>query len=374
MKITETINVSKKEKTSITSDIGELLLSNYNIFAGNNNAGKTHLLNVIQEELEKIGMHVIHIPAERVIAKKEIDTNTQQDPMRKAIIELTDVIFDVDKSITTRINDIKELLPEMFNKYGVEKTLLNINLKETSSSEYKKQIKDIYAKNLIESITIKDEYSNEDGIDISKVGQGTQRLLVVSLIEYLAEKKRAPDSKRTCLIFEEPEAFMHPTLKKKIYDNLITLSENTMVVVSTHDPYFIDLGRDNKLFEVRRDPSKEFSTQVFGIEKDVLPYKSSAEINYIVFKQSSPTYFIELYEYKKGLTEDKLGKLLKYFEFDLELSSAIKEPQKDKDSNGKDVTFITRIRHDLAHPAVSTLDSFETGGEDAIRKLRDYII
>jgi len=85
------------QDNSIMEEI-PLILGDYTIFAGENNSGKTNLIKGIKKELENFDLHIIYIPAEKVIAEKEIDTNTQQDFLRTAIIELINVNFD-SKSI-----------------------------------------------------------------------------------------------------------------------------------------------------------------------------------------------------------------------------------------------------------------------------------
>jgi len=378
------IEIKKQPKTSITKDIGIINLEQLTIFAGNNNSGKTHLINAISEKLEEEGINIVHIPGERVLVETELKTGNEKDPLRSSLGDLVDFAFDPSSSLSSNVDDISVILPAEFTQYGVENINITIKTATPTDEEYKKALRDAHIKKLIDSVLVTDDYVGKDDIPPSKVGQGTQRIIIVALIRYIQRKKvekmgRATDP--TFILFEEPEIYLHPKMKANLYaliqDIANDASMNTKVILTTHDPYFIDLGRNTKIYKVFRDPEDDFSTKISDIQKDVLPYLSSAEINFIVFDQVSPTYFIELYESKKHEVEIKQGKKLgdlPYHEFDKVFSLAIGESQDDKDDYGKPVTFITRLRHDLAHPSTPILDSFDTKGRNAIEKLRSYLV
>ncbi|MDO8589844.1 MAG: AAA family ATPase [bacterium] len=377
------VEIKKQPKTSITEDIDCVIkLEPLTIFAGNNNSGKTHLINAIGKKLSENDINVVHIPSERILVENELKTGAEKDPLRAALGDLIEFAFDADSSISSDVSDISVILPAEFIQYGIENIDISVKTNTLTNDEYKKALKDAHIKKLIDSIVISDKYCGVEDISPSNVGQGTQRMIVVSLIRYLQRKKFEKDgrtSKPTYIIFEEPEIYLHPKMKATLYALIQAIANdgrlNTKVILTTHDPYFIDMGRNAKIYRVFRDPLKNFSTQLMDVQKDVLLYPSSAEINYIVFEQVSPTYLLELYESKKQETELKLGKKLgglKYYEFDLALFNKIGEPQSSTDDDGHPVTFITRIRHDMAHPSTSILDSFESRGKEAIEKLRNY--
>lgn len=355
------IEIPKEKDSSITEPI-KLKLGEYTIFAGDNNAGKTNLIRAIKKNLEKKDIHVIYIPAERVVAEKEIDTGNQKDPMRQAISDLIEVSFDLDSSIKSSIDDIAEILPKEFNKYGVEKISISIKTNKPKIDDYTKQIKDIYAKNLIDSVTIKDGYSAKNGISISKVGQGTQRLIVASLIEYLSNKKKSENKTKTYIIFEEPEVYLHPKLKESLYKSLLELSKNIGIIVSTHDPYFIQLGLDKIIYKVSRE-GPNGSTKIDGpVEKKYLYYDSYAEINYQIFGLASDTYFLELYEHVKDLCEERNGgENIKYHYLDDLMfniyfeKNGLRKNCTDDTKESRPIMPITRLRHDLAHGKKSSI-------------------
>lgn len=374
------IIIKAKEKSSITKDIGELELGDFTIFAGENNAGKTNLINVICEELEKDKVNIIKIPAERVLPDVEFKTGAEKDPFKIAVADLLDVSFDDKKFITSLIEDIEQVLPLEFSKYNIEKMELSAKTKNISNDDYIKAIKDVYIKKIISSITLKDCYCNKEGIEPSEVGQGTQRLIIASLLKYLGDKKGSKfSSKLTYIIFEEPEIYLHPRLKENLFHSLCEIvknNKNIKIIITTHDPYFIDLGKDFKIYKVDR-LGVDNSTQVKEIKSECsLPYQSSAEINYLVFGLSTPTYLLELYESLKivYMQENNLDKL-SYLDFDSQLlgNLNVKQDQDNDDIPPKKITFITRLRHDLAHPKTTvTIDRFNKWGKDAIDKLLEY--
>ena len=364
------LTIKKQTKSSITKDIGELELGDFTIFAGENNAGKTNLIRAIIGEIEKEkDANIIIIPAERVLPEAEIKTGAK-DPFKKAVTELLDVNFDDIKSIKSLVEDIEQLLPVEFSKYNIKKTELSAKTNAITNDDYIKAIKDVYVKNLIDSITIKDCYCDKDGIKLSEVGQGTQRLIIASLLKYLGDKKGAKFSnKLTYIIFEEPEIYLHPKLKDTLYKTLhelVTDNDNIKVIITTHDPYFIELGRDLKIFRVFRNPEEDNSTWFKKIDDEkCLDYDSAAEINYLVFELPTQTYLLELYQSLQGE--------LIYKDFDKKLSETLEIDQDEKNKYNDSITFITKLRHDLAHPKTQdSVDRFNERGKEAIVRLVKY--
>ena len=63
---------------------------------------------------------------------------------------------------------------------------------------------------------------------------------------------------------------------------------------------------------------------------------------------------------------------LSYKKFDDEIASVLNLEQLEKDDHNEDVTFVTRLRHDLAHPSsVLTIENFKKWGEMSIQKLQE---
>jgi len=85
--------------------------------------------------------------------------------------------------------------------------------------------------------------------DIDHYGSGFQRYFIYSLIQlgtrYIGKKSEKKDKdfrpSLTLVLFEEPEAFLHPPQQKILAQNLRQLSQQTdwQVVCATHSPYFV---------------------------------------------------------------------------------------------------------------------------------------
>jgi|GEM_PF-5644203 len=372
------VDINGEENSCLCDDILGLDLGSITIFAGENNAGKTKLVKAIAEKIKSLDVNVIHIPAERVLVKSELETGNANDPLRKVLTELIETLFDPSTAINSPIDDIEVALPLEFSKFGVEKTSISVGTKKPTKAEYEKAVRELYVKKIVDSISINDNYSGITGIKPENVGQGTERLMVVALLKYLGEKikeKAGTSNNPTFIIFEEPEVYLHPKLKANLYKVLLDLATdggtNINVILTTHDPYFVELGKQFKIYKVFRDEENNWATKVEEItDRGYLPYTSAAEMNYLIFDLPSKTYFLELYEYlmsKNSMTYDT-------FDTDLSVKLALVQDQpKDPPRSGM-ITSITRLRHDLAHPHTTAgSDIFERTGKNSIDYLIRYI-
>ena len=98
-------------------------------------------------------------------------------------------------------------------------------------------------------------------------GQGFQRVLYVALLQSLAEELRdeANEVNRPfILLYEEPEAFLHPALQREIGNILETISNTNQVVIATHSPVLVTSSRlDNVIILKQQIPPLPHSTQLF---------------------------------------------------------------------------------------------------------------
>jgi predicted ATP-dependent endonuclease of OLD family len=94
------------------------------------------------------------------------------------------------------------------------------------------------------------EDDNLDGkrVNISSYGQGLQRELIYTLIRLSTkfvsprkEKKKDFDPDLTLILFEEPEAFLHPSQQDRLNAGLRSLAAETgqQALVTTHSPQFV---------------------------------------------------------------------------------------------------------------------------------------
>ena len=125
------------------------------------------------------------------------------------------------------------------------------------------------------------KYEVEDGVlgkgmDPKLYGQGFQRHLIFTLIKLAAEagtvdvedSRRTFSGKLTWLLYEEPEAFLHPTQITLLNKSLRSLAEENgnQVLISTHNPMFVsrNISMLPSLIRLKRD---EGYTKVYQIKE-----------------------------------------------------------------------------------------------------------
>ncbi len=283
------ITILPREDSSLTKEI-EFEIDKYTIFAGENNAGKTNLMKALRDHLPED--RVIYIPAESIQADNHVKTSAQTDPMRAAFLKLVDVTIGELPNVNYEIVEgFLNKISKTFDSFGVPNIKLGLAVKKLSEGDVKKIIKEEVSKKILDSV-IKDNYGAGCDIEIDKVGQGTQRLIIAAILQELS-KVKAP-SEELFLIFEEPEIYLHPRLKRNLYNALSEIAENhnIKVIITTHDPYFIELGSDQLIYNVLRD--SDGSTIVTKSIDAVLSSSTYAEVNYIVFGVPSTDYLLQL--------------------------------------------------------------------------------
>lgn len=89
------------------------------------------------------------------------------------------------------------------------------------------------------------------------VGHGAQRCIQMALIRYLAERKAsAKDGKRTLLLIDEPELYLHPQGIEQVRQALKKLSTGSyQVLFSTHSPVMLHRDHAAHAITVRKPDS-----------------------------------------------------------------------------------------------------------------------
>lgn len=301
------INYKKNDKT-IFQD-GKLNLGDITIFAGENNSGKTQIINVIEKALAlNKENNVIKIPAEKVILENETKNTAKSDEFRKILENLISIKLGQETfSVKSEVDDIKTELPKIFKECRVENIELEVSKGNPTEEAYINACKEVYAKSIIEGITIKDLLNNKDGIELSEAGQGTERLVIVSLIRYLAKKQNNLNKiSKEFLIIEEPEIFLHPKLKKNFNLSLKKLaSDGVKIILTTHDPYFISLNEKEKIYQVFRDSNGFTEFNLYEKNKEIDNICHS-EINYKIFDVPTSEYALLLYYEIKEKNKEKI--------------------------------------------------------------------
>jgi len=348
--------IIEPQKDSSISEKISLELGKYTILAGENDSGKTNLIRAIKDHEDLKTYKKIFVPAEHIQPQdEELKSSAITTSFSKLLKTILGPIFikNILKELVDKFNDSEDKknfiydVNRFLEEIGIEKTKFDVKIAEDEFNE-----------NLIIKITkafAKDLYETDvNEVDLDRIGMGTQRLIVAALIRYYEEKKIGKDEE-VLIIFEEPEVYLHPKWKKGLYNSLLKLSERekTKVLITTHDPYFIELGKKQKIYQVYRNLGKKDATEIKEMENgDLLPFKSDSEINYLIFDIPSKAYFLEIYEYSKY----KAGcDSKKYFEFDKHMFDtyfrAKGKEQKYRDDNDRPIMLVTRLRHNIAHIA-----------------------
>jgi hypothetical protein len=361
------IIIQPKENSSILKKI-PVSIDAYTIFAGENNSGKTNLIKGIIDELGGEDK-VIYIPAENIDPKENIKTGTGTDRMTKAISNLLKIVLDKIPVIDGNFKELFKNIKENFDTFGINNTKLELSEKVFKKENFEKWIKDNVAKSILESKIIDSYYDKDKNFDVTQVGQGIQRLIIISIIQEIGRMDSINNSEEKILLFEEPEIYLHPKLKEKLYESLIKISTNSniKVLITTHDPYFIQLNEGQNVYRVTRD--QDGATYIDNNIKKYLPkdWRSFSEINYQVFNVNGEDYLNELY----GHLEDDFGCWTKV-DAELEKKGQAKDQKRNYCGNSL-MTIGSAIRHEIHHRTKETLLD-RPSIDDTIEKLQKILI
>ena len=137
-------------------------------------------------------------------------------------------------------------------------------------------------KTLIKPQLIDETHGGE--IDQARFGAGFQRHLIFSLIKLAAKHANPPKAASggkkeftphlVWILFEEPEAFLHPSQEELLHDSLLKLVQDgsTQVLLTTHSSRFVSRSMDDltRLVRLRRDSGVSTSYQLSKTELDNL--------------------------------------------------------------------------------------------------------
>ena len=350
------INIQTVENKSWKG--GEIELLNYTILAGENNSGKSNILkSIFTSSTKKDGKTTIYTPL--FIPSDKVSASAESDPSKKTTFkEIIDPILNEIFSETSKEHNTKDFVMKISEdlEEKIKPVLDSINetLKETKK---KFDIKvegittDMIVKNIIKTYA-KDLFRSGEEVDLDSIGQGTQRLIVYALLKYLAERKESEigeiEVENKFILFEEPENFLHPKLKKNLHKSLVDLSKRGYyVVITTHDPYFISLVEDEKIYQVTRNQNGYTDLDSPKLNR-LLTHTSNAEVNYIIFEVPSCDYCLNIYEVLYIQKKNKIGEHIELH-------------------NGNKVT-LRDFRNQIGHIEVTDFDDEGEDGKSLIRK------
>lgn len=132
---------------------------------------------------------------------------------------------------------------------------INLNIEEGWGIKFGIDITPIQGEDIIKGlINYYIEDSNlDDKVDVNDCGQGVQRYLIYTLITLVSKYQDVKfDSSEfnpdfTLILFEEPEAFLHPTQQENLNLNLKEMSgaDNVQLLITTHSTTFVSQNIDD---------------------------------------------------------------------------------------------------------------------------------
>lgn len=129
-------------------------------------------------------------------------------------------------------------------------------------------------------------------------GQGFQRVMYFALLRAIAEELRQAPKKMHrpfLLLYEEPEAFLHPALQRQMGDALETIAESNQVVIATHSPILVTPVRLESVLVVRQPetPEGKRTTATRAVAEDGLPSESKQLIALLKLHTSADWLFAD---------------------------------------------------------------------------------
>lgn len=123
---------------------------------------------------------------------------------------------------------------------------------------------------------VTDRNLKDSEVDIDNLGQGLQRHIIYTLIRLSSKyvDKKTPKKKDfnpefTLLLFEEPEAFLHPSQQEYLNLSLKRLSKENQILITTHSTTFVSKNI-NQLPSIIKVNKNSGRTSVYQIKNEVL--------------------------------------------------------------------------------------------------------
>lgn len=252
-------------------------LSN-NLFYGAKNVGSG-----------KVG-HIVYIPA-----VSKIDENTKltgPSALRELVAEvLNKVVADSPayKHLTEAFGTFEGSIKTQASADGRSLESLEEEITDEISSweaSFSLAVQSIQPEEILKTL-IKPQLIDETHggeIDQSGFGAGFQRHLIYTLIKLAAKHANPPKAsssekkeftpRLTWILFEEPEAFLHPSQEEVLHDSLLKLVQDgtTQVLLTTHSSRFVSRSMDDltRLIRLRRDAGVTTSYQLSQSQLDQL--------------------------------------------------------------------------------------------------------
>ncbi len=201
----------------------------------------------------KLG-NIIYIP--ELTTTDENLKLTGPSPLREIISFVMNKVIKNSSSFNSLTESFKEFNDKFRDEaskdgYSLEELRkdINENLKEWEI-EFKLDINPVKPEDIIKSLVSHYAFDKNlsKEVEIKYLGQGLQRHIIYTLLKLSHKYKDAKKSEKkdfspdfTLILFEEPEAFLHPNQQELLNYSLRDLSfeEGQQVMITTHSPIFV---------------------------------------------------------------------------------------------------------------------------------------
>lgn len=261
--------VKTKQSNIYAYEAGEL---SENLFYGAANVSSSKLGSVIyipavskiEDTLKTTGpspfRNLINLVMKKAVSSSASFTNLN------SAFEQFNKAFKTEESSGLSIESVKKDINTELSQWGVG---LDIEVSPINPDDI--------VKNLLKP-HIEDQKLDGKRVDIASFGQGLQRHLIFTLIKMSAKyhtpirsAKKDFNPDYTLILFEEPEAFLHPSQQDVLYRNLIELTkeQNQQVIISTHSAQFVSKSVDD-LPSICKLHRTEKETKAYQVTTDKL--------------------------------------------------------------------------------------------------------
>lgn len=103
---------------------------------------------------------------------------------------------------------------------------------------------DISLDHMYESLTLQIKNGTKSSVPMENVGTGHQSAVIINLYKQFGQSLEG----KTLYLFEEPDAHLHPPTVREVGSQLVDISDNSQVLITTHSPILIShIGLDRVL-------------------------------------------------------------------------------------------------------------------------------
>ena len=243
----------------------------------------------------KLG-NIIYIPA--VSSLDEHMKTSGPSALREIINEIVGKLAESSPKFQNMIEQFKKNMEE-FQEETTEENLSLRGLKDQVNhrisewdAEFQIYIDPYSGADIVKNLVRFDfrDFQVDDSLPAKSYGQGFQRHLIYTLLTLASEynlpsktsskKEFKPDF--TLILFEEPEAFLHPPQQDALSQSLQRLStrEGTQILLSTHSPHFVS-NNTNELDSIIRLHRKDGISSVWQMSEETIQevFAENQEVN-----------------------------------------------------------------------------------------------